>query len=91
VRYAHFFAQPLTGRAISGTIATRIAKIGGSFVQGHEQGLKRGEVQYATGETAYGVVAGSCYLHDEPYKGAANRHWRGVVVLNDEPPNQVGH
>lgn len=83
VRFAHYFAQPLTGRPIGGTISTRIAKIGGSFVQGHEQGLKRGDFQYATGDMAYGIVAGSCYLHDEPYKGAANRHWRGVVVLNE--------
>jgi hypothetical protein len=83
VRYAHFFAQPNTGKPIGGTIANRIAKIGGSFVQGHEQGLKRGDFQYATGDIAYGVVAGSCYLHDEPYKGAANKHWRGVVVLNE--------
>lgn len=83
VRYAHYFAQPLSGKPIGGTIASRIAKIGGSFVQGHEQGLKRGDFQYATGETAYGVVAGSCYIHDEPYKGAANKHWRGVVVLNE--------
>jgi hypothetical protein len=83
VRYAHFFAQPNTGKPVTGTIATRIARIGGSFVQGHQQGLMRGDVQYATGDLAYGVVAGSCYLHDEPYKGAANRHWRGVVVLNE--------
>jgi hypothetical protein len=88
VRYAHYFATPNTGKPIGGTIANRIAKIGGSFVQGHEQGLKRGEVQYATGHTAYGVVAGSCYLHDEPYKGAANKHWRGVVVLNEVKDGQ---
>jgi hypothetical protein len=88
VRFAHYFAQPLTGKPIGGTIANRIAKIGGSFVQGHEQGLKRGDFQYATGETAYGVVAGSCYLHDEPYKGAANKHWRGVVVLNEVKDGQ---
>lgn len=88
IRYAHFFAQPLTGKPIGGTIATRIAKIGGSFVQGHEQGLKRGDFQYATGDMAYGIVAGSCYLHDEPYKGAANKHWRGVVVLNEVKDGQ---
>ena len=88
VRYAHFFAQPNTGKPVTGTIATRIARIGGSFVQGHQQGLMRGDVQYATGEMAYGVVAGSCYLHDEPYKGAANKHWRGVVVLNEVKDGQ---
>ncbi len=25
----------------------------------------------------------NCYLHDESYKGQANRHWRGIVVLNE--------
>src|SRR3546814_16677199 len=29
------------------------------------------------------IVAGSAYLHDEEYKGQANAHWRGVVVLNE--------
>lgn len=81
--YAHYFAQPNTGKAITGTIATRIARIGGSFVQGHQQGLMRGDVPLATGRTYRGVVAGSCYLHDEGYKGVANTHFRGVVVLND--------
>jgi hypothetical protein len=83
VAFAHFFAHPNSGKPIGGTIASRIAKIGGSFVQGHQQGLMRGDVQYATGRMAYGLVAGSCYVHDEPYKGAANAHWRGVVVMNE--------
>lgn len=81
--YAHYFAQPNTGNAVTGTIATRIARIGGSFVQGHQQGLMRGDVPLATGRTYRGVAAGSCYLHDEGYKGVANTHFRGVVVLND--------
>ena len=81
--YAHYFAQPNTGNAVTGTIATRIARIGGSFVQGHQQGLMRGDVPLATGRTYRGVVAGSCYLHDEGYKGVANTHFRGVVILND--------
>lgn len=83
VFYAHYFAQPNTGKAVTGTIATRISRIGGSFVQGHQQGLMRGDVPLATGRTYRGVVAGSCYLHDEGYKGVANNHFRGVVVLND--------
>lgn len=83
VSYAHYFTPPNSPKPLGGQIANRIQKIGGSFVQGHEQGLKRGDFQFATGRLAYGVVAGSCYLHDETYKGAANKHWRGVVVLND--------
>lgn len=83
VSYAHYFTPPNSSKALGGQITNRIQKIGGSFVQGHEQGLKRGDFQFSTGRLAYGVVAGSCYLHDEKYKGAANKHWRGVVVLND--------
>ena len=83
VTYAHYFANPNTGKAISGTIGNRLAKIGTSFVQGHQQGLLQGNVQYATGKISHGIVAGSCYLHDEEYKGMANAHWRGIVVLNE--------
>lgn len=81
--YAHYFANPNTGQPISGTIQNRLSKIGGSFVQGHQQGLLQGNVQYATGLIRHGIVAGSSYLHDEEYKGMANSHWRGVVVLNE--------
>ena len=83
IQYAHYFANPNTGKAIGGTITNRLAKIGCSFVQGHQQGLLQGNVQYATGLIRHGIVAGSCYLHDEEYKGMANAHWRGVVVLNE--------
>lgn len=83
VVYAHYFANPNTGKAIAGTIQNRLSKIGASFVQGHQQGLLQGNQQYATGVIRHGIVAGSAYLHDEPYKGMANTHWRGVVVLNE--------
>lgn len=83
VAYAHYFANPNTGKPIAGTINNRLAKIGTSFVQGHVQGLLQGNMQYATGDIRHGIVAGSCYLGDEGYKGMANAHWRGVVVLNE--------
>lgn len=83
ISYAHFFPNPMTGKPIGGTINNRLAKIGKTFVQGHQQGLLQGNVQYATGRIAHGIVAGSSYLGDEDYKGMANTHWRGVVVLNE--------
>lgn len=83
IAYAHYFANPNSGKPIGGTIANRLAKIGSSFVQGHQQGLLQGNMQYATGVIRHGIVAGSAYLHDEEYKGVANAHWRGVVVLNE--------
>lgn len=83
IAYAHYFANPNSGKPIGGTIQNRLSKIGCSFVQGHQQGLLQGNVQYATGDIKHGIVAGSAYLHDEEYKGQANKHWRGVVVLNE--------
>lgn len=83
VTYAHYFANPNTGKPIGGTITNRLAKIGTTFVQGHVQGYLAGNVQFATGLVKHGIVAGSCYIHDESYKGVANWHWRGVVVLNE--------
>lgn len=83
IQFAHYFANPNTGKPISGTITNRLNKIGESFVQGHQQGLYQGNMPYPTGITRHGIVAGSCYLHDEGYKGMANNHWRGVVVLNE--------
>lgn len=54
---------------------------------GHVQDLDIGSKQYATGRVIRGVVAGSCYLHDEGYKGNANSHFRGIVVLNEVYPD----
>ena len=82
VTYAHYFPNPSTSKPIGGTIANRIAKIGTTFVQGHVQGLMRGDVPLATGKTSRGIVAGSCYLHDEGYRGICNKEDRCVIVLN---------
>jgi len=30
-----------------------------------------------------GLVAGSCYLHNEPYMGHGNSHWRGIVMKHN--------
>ena len=80
VVYAHYFYQPLTGNAFSGTIENRLRQIGHSFSMGHQQTLAYG-VRFVAGRSQHGLVCGSCYLHDEHYKGPqGNAHWRGVVV-----------
>lgn len=84
VTYAHYYEQIGTSRAVSGMIETRVKNIGYPFVQGHQQGLKTGMVARNNGELVRGVVAGSCYLHDEGYMGQTNAgHWRGCLILND--------
>lgn len=84
VWYAHFFYNPDTGNPYGGTIENRLKNIGVSFTQGHQQGLRYGMRQLVNGKRQYGLVAGSCYLHDEEYRGPqANGEWRGIVVKND--------
>jgi len=87
IKFAHYFANNLTGRPIGGTASYKLTQIGSPFVMGHVQDLDIGTKQYATGRVLRGVVAGSCYLHDEGYKSHANAHWRGIVVLNEVYPD----
>lgn len=84
VVYAHYFYNPMTGRPYGGAnIETRLRTIGHSFTMGHQQGLGIG-MRYVNGRQHVGLVAGSCYLHDEDYLGPqGNAHWRGIVVCNN--------
>lgn len=84
ILYSHYFQSSHSSHAIGGTIDNRLNKIGCSFVQGHEQGFRYGTRIQASGANWHGLVAGSCYLHDEDYRGAQGQgHWRGVVILNE--------
>jgi hypothetical protein len=81
--YSHFFQSSHSKFAIGGSVDNRLNKIGSSFAQGHEQGFRYGNRMCGSGKTWHGIVAGSCYLHVEDYRGAqGQRHWRGVVILN---------
>ena len=82
--YSHYFQNQNSSFPIAGTIDNRLTRIGESFVQGHQQGFMYGNRVYPTGRMRHGLVAGSCYLHTESYKGAqGNTHFRGIVVLNE--------
>ncbi|MBY0277896.1 hypothetical protein K2Z84_21390, partial [Candidatus Binatia bacterium] len=84
VHFAHYWQNALSSRPIGGTIDNRLNKLCCSFVCGHEQGLKYGNRPLPMGRTIHGIVAGSCYLGTEEYRGPqARNEWRGVVVLND--------
>lgn len=83
VTYAHYFYNPANGRPYSGMIETRIKNVGRSFTQGHQQGLMYGLRQVA-GTRHHGLVAGSCYLHEEDYLGPQGvSYWRGIVVCHE--------
>ena len=83
IYYSHYFPNQHSGKAIGGEVGNRLTKIGASFVQGHEQGKREGNRITATGRTWYGLVLGSCYLHQESYRQGCNRHWNGCAILND--------
>lgn len=84
IHYAHFWQSGHSDRPIGGTIDNRLNKLGFSFVAGHEQGKRYSDRPLPNGRTLHGIVAGSCYLGTEAYRGPqAVNEWRGVVVLND--------
>ncbi len=84
VSYQHYVPQPNTGRPWGGMAEPRLKSIGYSFTSGHEQGKKAGE-RYLQNETVQrALVVGSCYLHNEEYKGPqGNHHWRGIVLKHE--------
>lgn len=85
ITYVHFVSNPMTGKPYGGSVANILSKVGGSFVAGHKQGLEL-HVRHLpfTGKQQCGIISGSCYVHDEGYKGyQGNHHWRGLIVLHD--------
>lgn len=84
IKYCHYFANPLSGRPIGGSIPNRLNHIGGSFVQGHQQGFLYGSKQYPD-HVAHGLVAGRFYSHHETYRAqdVQQSEWSGIVVLNE--------
>ena len=84
VTYAHYFANRMSGRPLAGqSMDARIKTVGHSFTMGHQQGLWFGRRETLHG-AQLGLVAGSCYLHDEDYLGPqGNDHWRGIIVCYD--------
>jgi hypothetical protein len=84
VYFSHYWQSSHSARPIGGTIDNRLNKLCVSFVAGHEQGLRYSARPLATGKTLQGIVAGSCYLGTEDYRGPqAKNEWRGTVVLHD--------
>lgn len=84
VAFVHYAYNPLSGRPLGGTAEYRLNKLKLSFVQGHEQVFKYAQEYLNDGRKISALVCGSCYLHDEEYKGfQGNNHFRGVAMLHD--------
>lgn len=85
IKFAHYFANNLTGRPIGGNASYKLTQIGAPFVMGHVQDLDIGTKQYATGRVIRGIVAGSCLTPDHRVLTADLRYVPlGEVKLGDK-------
>ena len=83
VGFNHYWPVGVMGRPASSP-AVIINKLHMSCVAGHQQGKQIAYGKRADGKALCAIIAGSYYLHDEHYMDQlSNRHWRGLVVLND--------
>ena len=83
VAFAHFFCSGVMGRPIT-TARALLNKKHMSCFAFHQQGRDIAFGARGDGRQMIGIIAGSCYEHDEGYLNAqTNNHWRGLYILND--------
>ncbi len=90
VAYSHFFAKTSGGttngastRNGASNAKAQIKNNMVSCVAGHKQGLDIAHYD-ALHKRLTAIIAGSCYLHKEGYKGEqGNDEWRGIVHLHN--------
>lgn len=84
ITYIHFFPNLMTGKPLGGNAANILKTVGSSVTMGHRQTLDVSTRTLHDGTQQWAIVAGSCYPHDEGYKGhVGNKHWRGLVVKHN--------
>lgn len=79
--FRHYMVNPMSGRAIGGSIENKLNKHLHSFVHGHQQQFQYGRRQNVLGKPHFGVCAGSFYLEDESYRMYENTEIRGFVHM----------
>lgn len=61
-----------------------------SCVAGHKQGLDT-HIHHTGNRTIRGIIAGSCYLHQESYLSPqGTNYWRGILMLNEVKNGNFG-
>jgi hypothetical protein len=82
VAFSHYFTSGVMGRPVT-TAQALLTKKHQSCVAFHQQGLQIATGNKADGTLLTGIIAGSCYEHDEMYLGPqGNKHWRGFLMLH---------
>jgi hypothetical protein len=83
VGFNHYWPSGAKGLPV-GSASALLSKLHMSVVAGHQQGKQIAYSRRADGGNICGIITGSFYLHDEHYMDPlSNRHWRGLVVLNE--------
>lgn len=82
VNFSHYFPNDNSGKPI-GTAKQLLQKRHESCVAGHQQGFDYAEQLTFNGKVVQSIIAGSCYLHNEEYKGPNNHHFRGTLILRN--------
>jgi hypothetical protein len=81
--FCHFLTSGVKGLPIT-TANALLTKGHMSAIVGHQQGRQVAYAKRADGGRITGIIAGSCYTHDEEYMGyQGNPHWRGLLVLHE--------
>jgi len=88
ILYSHFFPRSPSGRVMQNrrgapSANAQVKREMKSCTSGHLQGLDFSI--YQTGHRRYyGLIAGSCYLHDENYlTSQGTAYWRGIIYKNE--------
>lgn len=88
VQYCHFFPRGPNGKVTQSfrgapTALAMIKREMRSCVAGHMQGLDTA-ILHTSDRTLRGVIAGSCYLHMEPYRTPMQAtEWHGVLLFHE--------
>jgi hypothetical protein len=88
ITYCHFFPRAASGAIVQTTrgapsARAQLVREGGSCTAGHQQGLDVACLPLK-GKLQWGLIAGSCYTHEEAYlspQGTA--YWRGIIVKHE--------
>ncbi len=79
--FVHYLENPMSGKAVGGSVENKLNKFLHSAVHGHQQQFQYGRRQNLLGKPHFIVCAGSFYMHDEDYRGANNTEIRGFTHL----------
>ena len=88
IKYSHFFPRGANGRVMQGTrgapsARAQVMREGMSCTAGHLQGLDWAVLPNGTGAN-YGLIAGSCYEHEEDYLTLqGTQYWRGIIMKHE--------